>query len=314
MAGYNIYNAVTNALLATTTATNYTFSGLTLGATYQYYVKAYDLAGNISSASNTVIVKTLSAADNTPPSVPKMVSFAPSTSEINLYWLASTDNVGIAGYRVYDADTDALIGNTNHTYYLLSGLNSGTLYSYYVKAYDGAGNLSSASETVRIDPGRDGNTPSGGGAPDVITADTNVSLTFTGVSSTGETSVTRQTDPVAGPPSGFMFRGNQYDIQTTASYTPPIQVAIKYNPDDVPGNEASLKLFHWEDGRWKDVTLYVDTENNIITGQVNTLSPFILGNPPPPPTGLNTYWLLVTSIFMMISGVYVLLKGKRRLV
>ncbi|MBK8568778.1 MAG: hypothetical protein IPN81_01795 [Nitrosomonadales bacterium] len=41
--------------------------------------------------------------DNVPPTVPVGLSATPvsSTTQINLSWTASTDNVGVTGYKVY---------------------------------------------------------------------------------------------------------------------------------------------------------------------------------------------------------------------
>lgn len=55
--GYQIWRASsatgTFTQIATTTSTSYVNSGLTSGARWYYYVKAYDAAGNVSAASNT---------------------------------------------------------------------------------------------------------------------------------------------------------------------------------------------------------------------------------------------------------------------
>ena len=63
-----------------------------------------------------------------------------------LDWPASTDNVGVTGYRVYrDGNFIATATTTN---YVDSGLAAGSTHSYYVRAVDAAGNLSVASSTV----------------------------------------------------------------------------------------------------------------------------------------------------------------------
>jgi C1A family cysteine protease len=57
--GYDIYK--NGSLLTTTTATSYSVTGLTAATTYSFYVKARDAAGNVSAASNTISVTTLSS-------------------------------------------------------------------------------------------------------------------------------------------------------------------------------------------------------------------------------------------------------------
>lgn len=53
-------------------------------------------------------------------------------------------------------------------------------------------------------------------------------------------------------------------------------VTLPYNEADAiafVGNEANLKLYHWDGTAWIDVTvLPVDTANNLITGEVTSLS------------------------------------------
>jgi nitrous oxidase accessory protein NosD len=66
-----------------------------------------------------------------------------------------------------------------------------------------------------------------------------------------------------------------YDITTTARYLGPIDVAIPYDDTQVLGEESNLRLYHYT-GVWNDVTSSVDAENNMIHGQVLSLSPFLI--------------------------------------
>src|SRR5215831_7772817 len=90
-------------------------------------------------------------ADTTAPTAPGGLSASASSSpQIGLSWTASTDNVGVAGYRVerctgIGCTTFAQIANVAATTFSDSGLLSGTSYSYRVRATDAAGNLSSYS-------------------------------------------------------------------------------------------------------------------------------------------------------------------------
>jgi hypothetical protein len=88
------------AQIGTASSTSYSDSGLTSGATYVYRVRAADFAGNLSGYSATATATT-PAPDTTPPSVPTgLTATAVSQSGINLNWTASTDNIGVAGYRI----------------------------------------------------------------------------------------------------------------------------------------------------------------------------------------------------------------------
>ncbi|NPA69075.1 MAG: T9SS type A sorting domain-containing protein [Chlorobi bacterium] len=56
VSSYEVYKD--GSLLASTTSVNYSVTGLSSETTYEFYVKAKDAAGNVSSASNTVSVTT----------------------------------------------------------------------------------------------------------------------------------------------------------------------------------------------------------------------------------------------------------------
>ncbi|HKR81668.1 MAG TPA: DUF4038 domain-containing protein [Candidatus Saccharimonadales bacterium] len=82
--------------------------------------------------------------DTTAPSVPANLNAnAVSQSQVNLSWSASTDNVGVTGYRVYRGGV--ALGTTTSTSYQDTGLAAGTSYTYTVRAYDAAGNTSADS-------------------------------------------------------------------------------------------------------------------------------------------------------------------------
>jgi hypothetical protein len=66
-----------------------------------------------------------SPADTTPPSAPTRLRL--SASQINLAWTASTDNVGVAGYRVYR--NGAQVATTAATSFQDTGLTANTTYT-----------------------------------------------------------------------------------------------------------------------------------------------------------------------------------------
>src|SRR5213082_1640449 len=92
----------------------------------------------------TVTVSNGPPPDTTPPSVPTgLRATAVSSSQINLSWAASSDNVGVSGYRVFR--NGAQIATTSATSFPNTGLSPSTTYSYTVAAFDAAGNLSAQS-------------------------------------------------------------------------------------------------------------------------------------------------------------------------
>ena len=300
---YEVYNGATR--ISGSSSSPHVLSGLSPGTTYNLTVRSMDEAGNLSAPSNTVSVTTPAGADNTPLSAPTIVGFSPSNTEINLYWRAASDNVGVAGYKIYNANTNSQVATATNTYYLFSGLTPNTLYSYYVKAYDTSNNLSTASNIIAITVGGSGATNSGSGVvPVTVSLNSNVMLTFADVTASGTTTMTISPTLVSPAPSGFNFYGNQLDISTSATFTPPITIAIHYDPSTISINEADLKLFHWNGSSWEDVTLYVDTANNIIVGQVNSLSPFILGGPASSSiaTSADTHSKIMVGFFALVLG------------
>jgi chitodextrinase len=145
--GYRVYRVGTG-LVGTSSTTAYTDSGLTPSASYSYYVTAVDAATNESTASNTASATT-PTVDTQRPSAPTGVATSKLTkpTRVRVGWTASTDNVGVAGYRVYRNGTQ--LGTSSTTTYTdahpLRGTNTYTVY-----AYDAAGNLSLASSPSSI--------------------------------------------------------------------------------------------------------------------------------------------------------------------
>jgi chitodextrinase len=87
------------------------------------------------------------ASDTTAPSIPTNLNATAVTfSQINLTWSASSDNVGVTGYKVFR--NGGLIATTSETVFPDTGLTSNTTYSYNVSAYDAAGNDSGKSVSV----------------------------------------------------------------------------------------------------------------------------------------------------------------------
>jgi hypothetical protein len=84
------------------------------------------------------------ALDTETPTVPIGLTATPiSSSQIDLTWNASTDNVGVTGYKIYRDSVE--IDTSSTTSYSDTGLNSETAYTYTVSAYDAAGNESGQS-------------------------------------------------------------------------------------------------------------------------------------------------------------------------
>ncbi|MDD5277478.1 MAG: fibronectin type III domain-containing protein [Methylovulum sp.] len=96
-----------------------------------------------------LLVFPIGAADTMPPSSPgNLAAIAPDSSSVNLSWNASTDNVSVAGYKIYRDGAE--IGTSATTSFTDTGVIEGVTYNYTVMAYDGANNLSAASNAATI--------------------------------------------------------------------------------------------------------------------------------------------------------------------
>jgi hypothetical protein len=70
------------------------------------------------------------------------------SSQVNITWNASLDNIGVIGYRIYRNGIQ--ITTTSNTFYSNTGLSPSTTYVYTVAAYDTAGNVSSQSAPISV--------------------------------------------------------------------------------------------------------------------------------------------------------------------
>jgi hypothetical protein len=87
--------------------------------------------------------------DTAPPSVPTgLQATLISPTNVSFSWTASSDNVGVMGYRVYR--NSVLVGSSSSPVFQDSGLAPSTTYQYSVAAYDSAGNTSAQSTVLPV--------------------------------------------------------------------------------------------------------------------------------------------------------------------
>jgi chitodextrinase len=140
-AGYSLY--VDGTRVASTAATTAVVGGLACGHGYTLGVASYNTR-RVHSSTAQVAATTTSCPDTTPPSPPGSLSLATSTqTNVTLAWAASTDNVGVAGYRI--SLGGSAIATTTATSYTAGGLSCGSTYTFTVAAFDAAGNVSAPS-------------------------------------------------------------------------------------------------------------------------------------------------------------------------
>src|SRR5262249_17535249 len=129
--------------------TTYSDSSLPAG-NYTYRVRATDAANNASAYSNTA---SGAVPDALPPTDPTGLSaVAAGSTQINLNWTVSTDNIAVAQYLIercqgLGCTTFSQVGTSSTITYNNAGLNASTTYNYRVRATDAAGNFSGYSNT-----------------------------------------------------------------------------------------------------------------------------------------------------------------------
>jgi len=106
------------------------------GSAYGYSLQEFQVYGT-------------AGGDTQAPSTPANLKASNVTStSAALTWDASTDNVGVVAYDIYN--TGQFIKSVTTTNATLTGLTPNTSYGFYVNARDGAGNVSQASDTVAV--------------------------------------------------------------------------------------------------------------------------------------------------------------------
>ena len=164
VAGYRVYRdgaLVSGSGLVAGTA--FTDATVAAGTGYSFAVSAVDAAGNESAPSAGLAVSTPAAADVAAPSVPGgLAAAAVSGSSVDLVWDAASDDVGVAGYRVYrDGALVSGSGLVAGTAFTDATVAAGTGYSFAVSAVDAAGNESAPSAGLAV------STPAVGGVSTV---------------------------------------------------------------------------------------------------------------------------------------------------
>lgn len=159
---YNLYRGTTAGGESTTpvatgiTATSYTNTGLTNGATYYYKVKAVNSSGASAYSNEASATPTAPAGV---PAAPTGLSATAGNTQVNLTWTASS---GATSYEVYRGTTSngqnatPIATGITATSYTNTGLTNGTTYYYKVKAVNSSGSSGYSNEASAL--------PTAGGA------------------------------------------------------------------------------------------------------------------------------------------------------
>jgi chitodextrinase len=116
----------------------------TLSAGQTYRVRVFGVASATQADYDLVI-----DGQTNPPTLPgNLQAFVVSSTQIELAWIPSTDNVAVAGYDVFRGGV--VVATVTDPVYSDSGLTTDFSYSYAVEAFDGEGYRSGQTAPVII--------------------------------------------------------------------------------------------------------------------------------------------------------------------
>jgi mono/diheme cytochrome c family protein len=156
---YDVYRATSSSGPFTTELSTYPGTnsfidaGLDPSTTYYYQISAVG-PGGPSANTATVSATTAPAPDSTPPSIPGSVVATVDGAGATVTWLASTDDVSVAGYEVTrtGGPEGTVVTTTTNLTTTVAGLATGATYSFTIKAFDAVGNKSAASAAANAVP------------------------------------------------------------------------------------------------------------------------------------------------------------------
>ncbi|MEO5719202.1 MAG: FG-GAP-like repeat-containing protein, partial [Chthoniobacterales bacterium] len=107
-----------------------------------------------NTASTSILLQVPQAADTIPPSAPSGLRASNITqTTVDLAWDPASDNVGVAGYQLYELVRRQWVLQVNGITGLsitVTGLKARSNHQYAVAAYDAAGNVSALSATLTV--------------------------------------------------------------------------------------------------------------------------------------------------------------------
>ena len=159
-------NVINEGTFAVTSNNNWVTASFNFPAATNDSVKTINIFPNPNEATaktfyvdNLILRNSSTTTDTQAPTVPTALASSSITStSFTLSWTASTDNVGVTGYDVYNGSTKVNSSDVTSTLYSVTGLTGATVYSFSVKAKDAAGNVSAASIALSVTTSSTGST------------------------------------------------------------------------------------------------------------------------------------------------------------
>jgi hypothetical protein len=239
--GANYVTSVTTAAGTGYTSRRITDNGAILEDRTVTSAGSYSATASISSGSwvmqMVALRPTPASGDLQPPTIPtNLTATAESSSQATIAWTASTDNVGVTGYRVercqsVGCTTFAQVGAPAAASFSDTGLLGNTNYSYRVRAIDVAGNLSGYSTVAGM------TTPSS--PPPTIIVDAPSS----GSSVTG--TITLGVDVVDGNPQGVQFQVDGVNVGPAVG----APYSITFDTRQFSNGTHSIGAYAWDSQR-----------------------------------------------------------------
>ncbi|MDQ8198908.1 carbohydrate binding domain-containing protein [Pelagicoccus enzymogenes] len=143
--GYNVYRVGTSSPIGFVNTESFTDTGRNANTAYSYFVRAVDDGGN-ESESSVVVSGTTATAGDLPSKPSGLNAVNIGSTEVELSWNPATDNVSVAGYRLFRDGN--LVGTSSSNGFTDTGLNPGTRYQYQVQSIDGELYVSALSNSL----------------------------------------------------------------------------------------------------------------------------------------------------------------------
>lgn len=145
-ASFNVYRNGT--LVGTSVNSEFEDKNLAAETTYKYEIEAVSQSGVVSERTAISVTTNATSAEERPTAPTNLHSMGETDSSISLMWGASSHTQGIKQYDIYR--NGQLITSTTTTSYLDEGLSAETSYTYTVRAISTNGEVSDASNNLRV--------------------------------------------------------------------------------------------------------------------------------------------------------------------
>ncbi|THA79686.1 fibronectin type III domain-containing protein [Streptomyces sp. A0592] len=221
-------------------------TGLTPQTGYSFTVRARDAAGNLSEAAPAALATTpaAKAEDRTAPSAPATTTaVATGPRSARVAWTPSTDDSGVTAYDVHQGGVRIHTAGPGESATTLTGLRPDTVYTFTVRARDGADNSSPDGPAVDVST-----PPASGDGPGTAPAE------LTATASPGAVTLTWTAPDTGRPTAEYELYVNGRPttvIQFGAGAVPTGRVEHRLTVAEPAGTEWTVKLrARLPDGNW----------------------------------------------------------------